>query len=124
MVEEMKQNICRVIVGVARKIPNDITVEQVKEVEVDIPHITEIADNLAEYLSDDDLITPFTRLGSFYLGQGLYPLAQPWLEKGKEIAEKRLDKNNSDIATVCNNLAGLYYYKENTKQLNLCTYKQ
>jgi tetratricopeptide (TPR) repeat protein len=109
LVEEMKQNICRVIVGAARKIPYNITVEQVKEVEVDIPHITEIADNLAEYLSDDDLIIPFTRLGSFYQGQGLYPLAQPWLEKGKEIAEKRLDKNNSDIATVCNNLAGLYY---------------
>ena len=110
LVEEMKQNICRVIAGAARKIPynNDITVEQVKEVEIDIPHITEIADNLAEYLSNDDLITPFTRLGSFYLGQGLYPLAQPWLEKGKEIAEKRLDKNNSDIATVCNNLANLY----------------
>ncbi|MCL2932163.1 MAG: tetratricopeptide repeat protein [Trichodesmium sp. MAG_R03] len=108
-VEEMKQNICRVIVGVARKIPYDITVEQVKEVEIDIPHITEIADNLAEYLSDDDLITPFIGLGRFYEDQGLYPLAQPWLEKGKEIAEKRLDKNNSGIATVCNNLALLYY---------------
>ena len=108
LVEEMKQNICRVIVGMARKIPYGITVEQVKEVEIDIPHITEIADNLAEYLSNDDLITPFTRLGSFYEGQGLYPLAQPWLEKGKEIAEKRLDKNNSDIAIVYNNLALLY----------------
>ena len=125
-VEEMKQNICRVIVGAAEKIPynNDITVEQVKEVEIDIPHITEIADNLAEYLSDDDLITPFIRLGRFYEGQGLYPLAQPWLEKGKEIAEKRLDKNNSDIATVCNNLANLYESQGNTKLLNLCTYKQ
>ncbi|MCL2928621.1 MAG: tetratricopeptide repeat protein [Trichodesmium sp. MAG_R01] len=108
LVEEMKQNICRVIVGAAEKIPQNITVEQVKEVEIDIPHITEIADNLAEYLSDDDLITPFIRLGRFYKGQGLYLLAQPWLEKGKEIAEKRLDKNNSDIAIVYNNLAGLY----------------
>ena len=108
LVEEMKQNICRVIVDVARKIPYNITVEQVKEVEIDIPHITEIADNLAEYLSDDDLITPFMGLGSFYLGQGLYPLAQPWYEKGKEIAEKRLDKNNFDIAIVCNDLAALY----------------
>ena len=73
LVEEMRQNICRVFVGAARKIPYDITitVEKVKEVEIDIPHITEIADNLAGYLSDDDLITPFTRLGSFYLGQGL-----------------------------------------------------
>ena len=53
----MKQNICRVIVGAAEKIPNDITVEQVKEVEIDIPHITEIADNLAGYLSDDDSVS-------------------------------------------------------------------
>jgi tetratricopeptide (TPR) repeat protein len=107
-VEQLKSQFCRVIVGAAEKIPQNITVEQVKEVEIDIPHITEIADNLAEYLSDDDLITPFTSLGSFYLGQGLYPLAQPWLEKGKEIAEKRLDKNNSDIAAAYSYLAKLY----------------
>ena len=108
LVEEMKQNVCRVIVDVANKMPRYITVEKVKEVEIDILHITEIADNLAEHLSDDDLITPFTKLGLFYKDQGLYPLAQPWCEKGKEIAEKRLEKNNSDIAIVCNNLALLY----------------
>jgi len=39
---------------------------------------------LAEYLSDDDLIVPFMRLGSFYQGQALYSL--PWYERGKEIA--------------------------------------
>ena len=108
-VEEMKYSICKVIAESAGEIPENITVQQVSEVEVYIPHIVEVAENLYEFLSDDDLITPFTRLGSFYQGQGLYPLAQPWYEKGKEIAEKRLDKNNSDIAAIYNNLAGLYY---------------
>ena len=63
LAEEMKQNICRVITGAAGKIPDDITVEQVKEVEINIPHIKEIANNLSEHLSDDDLTIPFTRLG-------------------------------------------------------------
>jgi uncharacterized protein YjbI with pentapeptide repeats/tetratricopeptide (TPR) repeat protein len=107
-VEEMKYSICKVIAESAGEIPENITVQQVSEVEVYIPHIVEVAENLYEFLSDDDLITPFIGLGRFYKGQGLYPLAQPWLEKGKEIAEKRLDKNNSDIAAIYNNLALLY----------------
>ncbi len=107
-VEEWKRSFCRVIVEATNKIPHNITLEQVEEVEIDIPHITEVAENLTEYLSDDDLIVPFTRLGSFYQYQGFYPQAQPWFEKGKAIAEKQLDKNNSDIATVYSYLANLY----------------
>ncbi|MDE5085717.1 MAG: tetratricopeptide repeat protein, partial [Trichodesmium sp. St16_bin2-tuft] len=107
-IEIMKRSICRAIAKVARKIPDNITEEQVKEVEIDIPHIAEVAENLTEYLSDDDLIVPFTRLGCFYKDLGLYPQGQPWLEKGKEIAERRLDKDNPDVATVYNNLAELY----------------
>ncbi|NEQ41398.1 MAG: tetratricopeptide repeat protein [Okeania sp. SIO3I5] len=107
--DELRRGFVVAIVEAARKIPHqDITQEQVREVEVDIPHIEEVAENLTEYLSDDDLIVPFTRLGAFYKDQGFYPQAQPWLEKGKEIAEKRLDKDNSDVATVYNNLANLY----------------
>ncbi len=107
-IEIMKRSICQAIAKVARKIPDNITEEQVKEVEIDIPHIAEVAENLTEYLSDDDLIVPFTRLGCFYKDLGLYPQGQPWLEKGKEIAERRLDKDNPDVATVYNNLAELY----------------
>ncbi|WP_240039088.1 MULTISPECIES: tetratricopeptide repeat protein [Okeania] len=102
-VEEWKRSFCRVVAEAAREIPDDITLEQVKEVEVNIPHITEVAANLTEYLSYDDLITPFIRLGSFYEGQGFYLQAQPWLEKGKEIAE-----NHPKRATYLNNLALLY----------------
>ncbi|MDE5069242.1 MAG: tetratricopeptide repeat protein, partial [Trichodesmium sp. St4_bin8_1] len=106
--DELKRGICQVVAEAARNIPDNITVEQVKEVEVDIPHITEVAAVLTEYLSDDDLISPFNGLGRFYLGQALYSQAQLWLETGKEIAEKRLDKDNADIATIYNSLANLY----------------
>ncbi|MGD1805123.1 tetratricopeptide repeat protein, partial [Dapis sp. BLCC M126] len=107
-VDEWKRNFCHVMAKKARKIPHNITLEEVEEVEVNIPHIEEVAEHLTEYLSDDDLITPFIRLGSFYKYQGFYPQAQPWYEKGKAIAEKRLDKDNSDVATVYDYLAGLY----------------
>ncbi|MGK7923317.1 MAG: tetratricopeptide repeat protein [Trichodesmium sp.] len=108
-VDELKRGFVVGMVEAARKIPYSITREQVREVEVYIPHIMQVAENLTEYLSDDDLIVPFIRLGSFYQDQGFYPQAQPWLENGREIADKQLDKNNSDVATVYNNLAGLYY---------------
>ena len=107
--DELKRGFVVAIVEAAREIPYEITREQVQEVEVDIPHIMQVAENLTEYLGNDDLIVPFIRLGSFYEDQGFYPQAQLWLEKGKEIVEKCLDQDNSDVATVYNNLANLYY---------------
>jgi len=109
--DELKRGFVREMVETAREIPQDITREQVREVEVDIPHIEEVAENLTEYLSDDDLIVPFIGLGLFYLGQGFYPQAQPWLEKGREMAEKQLGKDNPDVAEVYNDLAVLYSYQ-------------
>ena len=108
-VEKMKYSICKVIAESAREIPYNITVQQVSEVEVYIPHIVEVTENLHEFLSDDDFITPFVRLGWFYEGQGLYSQAQPWLEKGKEMAEQRFGDEHPSVASSLNNLAHLYY---------------
>ncbi|WP_205127317.1 tetratricopeptide repeat protein [Okeania hirsuta] len=107
-VDELKRGFVVGMVGAAWKIPQNITREQVKEVEVGIPHIEEVAKHLTEYLSDDDLIVPFIKLGSFYEYQGFYSQAETWLVKCREIAEKCLDKDNADVATLYNNLAGLY----------------
>ena len=107
-VEEMKHSICKVVAKSAEAIPQSITIQQVNEIEIYISHIVEVAENLHEYLSDDDLITPFFRLGWFYKGQGLYPQAQPWLEKAKEIAEQRFGEEHPSVAASLNNLAGLY----------------
>jgi tetratricopeptide (TPR) repeat protein len=106
--EDMKHSICKVIAENAREIPQNITIQQVNEVKIYIPHIVEVAENLYEYLGDDDLITPFVQLGRFYRGQGFYPQAQPWLEKAKEIAEQRFGNEHPDIATSLVSLALLY----------------
>ncbi|MDE5112917.1 MAG: tetratricopeptide repeat protein, partial [Trichodesmium sp. St15_bin1_1] len=111
LIEDMKQNICRVIVDVANKIPRYITVEEVKEVNIYIPHVIEIAENLSEYLSESDLTLPFTTLGIFYQDQGLYSLAEVWFEKSKEIAEERLGDEHFFVTENLNNLAGLYRHQ-------------
>jgi tetratricopeptide (TPR) repeat protein len=106
--EDMKHSICKVVAESATAIPYSITIQQVNEIEIYISHIVEVAENLHEYLSDDDLITPFVRLGWFYQGQGLYSQTQPWFEKAKEIAEQRFGDEHRDVATSLNNLALLY----------------
>ncbi|NEP72881.1 MAG: tetratricopeptide repeat protein [Okeania sp. SIO2G4] len=106
--DELKRGFVVGMVGAAGKIPQNITLEQVKELEVDIPHIMEVAKHLIEYLSNDDLIIPFIQLVRFYEAQGFYSQAETWLVKCKEIAEKFLDKDNTDVATLYNNLANLY----------------
>ena len=106
--EELKQLLCKVIVTKGKEIPQDITVEQVTTLSPVIPHLQEVATHLADYLTEEDLITPFARLGFFYNGQGLYNLAEPWLLQGKEITLTRLGENHGDTATILNNLALLY----------------
>ena len=106
--KKMKQSICRVMVERVINIPISITMEQVNEVEVYIPHIVEVTENLNEYLSSDDLILYFSKLGGFYQDQGLYLQAQLWLEKGKQISEKRLGAEHPNVSLYLNSLANLY----------------
>jgi len=107
-VEEMKQGLAAVMVAVAKEIPQSITLELVEKFQPAIPHLQEVARELLEYVSDEDLITPCTRLGRFYDGQGLYKLAEPWFEECKAVAETRLGNKHPDFATSLNNLAELY----------------
>ncbi|MGD1701782.1 tetratricopeptide repeat protein [Dapis sp. BLCC M229] len=108
--DELKRGFVVAMVEAARKIPDDITLEQVEEVEVDIPHVAEVAENLTEYLSDDHLITPFVGLGRFYDAQGFYPKAQSWYEKCKEIAEQCLEGKPA-VASVYIYLAESYRFQ-------------
>jgi len=107
-VEEMKQGLAAVIVAVAEEIPQSITLELVEKFQPAIPHLQEVARELLEYVSDEDLITPCTRLGRFYDGQGLYELAEPWYQKCQTVAETRLGNKHPDFAISLNNLASLY----------------
>ena len=109
--EELKQSLCKAIVAVGKKIPKNITVDKVTTFSPFIPHLEEVATHLPDYLTDEDLITPFVGLGDFYHGQGLYNLEEPWLVQGKEIALTSLGDEHSDTAIILNNLAEFYEYQ-------------
>ncbi|MBD2353605.1 tetratricopeptide repeat protein [Tolypothrix sp. FACHB-123] len=106
--EEFKQSFCWVMVAVAKDIPDTPTLQQIKDVAPAIPHLVEVADNLIQYVSDDDLIWVFVGNARFYNGQGLYDQAAPWFEQCLESTKKRLGAEHPDVATSLNNLALLY----------------
>ncbi|MEH2295530.1 tetratricopeptide repeat protein [Nostoc sp.] len=108
--DEVKTAFAAHMVKVAKQIPQQPNCEDIFNLTSAIPHIAEVATHLSQYLSDEDLIWPFTGLGWFYQGQGLYQQAKPWLRQCVKIAENRLGLEHPDIATSLNNLAALYKY--------------
>jgi tetratricopeptide (TPR) repeat protein len=89
-VEELKRSLCKVMVAVAKEIPETLTIEQITAVSLAIPHIAEVANNLIQYVTDEDLISPFIGNAEFYYAQGLYDQAAPWYEQCLEVTKKRL----------------------------------
>ncbi|MBW4426848.1 MAG: tetratricopeptide repeat protein [Nostoc desertorum CM1-VF14] len=109
--EELKRSLCEVIVTVAKNISETPTLEQINAVSIAIAHIAEVANNLIEYISDDDLIWAFVGNARFYNGQGLYTQAEPWYQQCLEATKKRLGEEHPDVAQSLNNLAELYYFQ-------------
>ncbi|WP_335144722.1 tetratricopeptide repeat protein [Nostoc sp.] len=109
--EELKRSLCRVMVAVAKDIPEDPTLKQINAVSPAISHIAEIAKNLIQYVSDDDLISPFMGNAKFYKGQGLYSQAAPWYQKCLEATKERLGEEHPSVAESLNDLAALYHFQ-------------
>ncbi|MGI8502175.1 MAG: tetratricopeptide repeat protein [Hassallia sp.] len=105
---DVKQAFVKVMIAVAKQIPDYSTLEQITAVSPAIPHIAEVANNLIQYVSDDDLISPFIGNAQFYKGQGLYNQAKPWYEQCLEVTKKHLGEQHQDVALSLNNLASLY----------------
>ncbi|MBN3898671.1 MAG: tetratricopeptide repeat protein [Nostoc sp. NOS(2021)] len=106
--DKVKTNFTAQMVKVAKQIPPQPNREDIFNLTPFISHLAEAATHLSQYLSDEDLITPFIRLGWFYKGQGLYQQAEPWYKLCAEVAENRLGLEHPDVVTSLNNLAFLY----------------
>ncbi|WP_335073151.1 tetratricopeptide repeat protein [Nostoc sp.] len=106
--EELKRSLCRVMVAVAKDIPDSAPLEQINDVTPATPHLAEVANNLIQYIADEDLPWVFLGNARFYNGQGLYNQALPWYEQCLEVTKKRLGEEHPDVATSLNNLALLY----------------
>ncbi|MEH2351019.1 MAG: tetratricopeptide repeat protein [Nostoc sp.] len=110
-VKELKQCFVDIFVVIAKKISYSRTQEDIKGVKDAIPHLEEVAKNLVDVLSDENLIYPFISLGMFSEQQGLYKLAEPWYKECVLKVELRLGKEHPDFATSLNNLANIYRYQ-------------
>ncbi|MFN6482312.1 MULTISPECIES: tetratricopeptide repeat protein [unclassified Nostoc] len=106
--EELKQSFCKVMVAVAKDIPETPTLQQIKDVTPAIPHLAEVANHLIQYVSDEDLTSVFIGHARFYEGQGSYDQALPWYQQCLETSKKRLGEEHPDVAESLNNLALLY----------------
>ncbi|MBD2454382.1 tetratricopeptide repeat protein [Nostoc sp. FACHB-87] len=109
--EEFKRSFCGVMVAVAKNISHNPILEQIRGVAPAIPHLDEVANNLIQYVSDNDLTWPFVGNALFYSGQGLYDKAAPWYEQCLEIAKKRLGEEHPGVASSLNNLAQIYDFQ-------------
>ncbi|MBW4635290.1 MAG: tetratricopeptide repeat protein [Iphinoe sp. HA4291-MV1] len=106
--DSQKSSFCQAMVEVAKDIPDTPTHKEITTLTPAIPHLAEVAQNLIDTVSDENLISAFAGLGKFYYGQGLYALAQPWLEECVSVVQSRLGEEHLDVATSYNNLASLY----------------
>ena len=102
------ESFCAKLIEIGETIPQTFTLEFVNSVKNAIPHLTEVAENHLDAVSDENLCTVFTRLARFYDGQGLYTLAEPWRQQCVEVLKSRVGENHPDYATSLNNLAALY----------------
>ncbi|MEH2410642.1 tetratricopeptide repeat protein [Nostoc sp.] len=106
--DETKTKFAAMMLEVAKLIPQQPNPKDILNLTPHIPHITEVAIHLSQYLSDENLITLFTKLAWFYQGQELYQQAESWLQQCVELTQNRLGLEHSDVAANLNNLAGLY----------------
>ncbi len=96
------------MVKVAKTIEETLNLEDVDKIEPLIDHLKIAAEELNQWLENEDLIGPFTGLGHFYQGQGLYNEAIPYREQCVKLTEQRLGAEHPDVAASLNNLAELY----------------
>ena len=94
-VNELKHGFCQAIVPVARNIPEKPTLIDIAKVTLAIPHLGESATVDQDWLSDDDLISPFEGLVRFYAGQGAYDQALSWGEQSLSATQRASTENHT-----------------------------
>ncbi|MGF1934835.1 MAG: tetratricopeptide repeat protein [Nostoc sp. ChiQUE02] len=106
--DKAKTNFAVMMLEVAKLIPQQPNPEDILNLTPHIPHITEVATHLSQYLSAENLIILYTKLAWFYQAQELYQQAEHWLQQCVELTQNRLGLEYSPVAASLNNLARLY----------------
>lgn len=92
--ERLKRSFSLVMLQQVKQIPRALTLAQIETIEPTVPHIGEAALYHDRWLTDDELIEPHTRLGSFYQGKSNYAQAKFWYALCLEMVTLRCGKNH------------------------------
>lgn len=106
--DEVKTDFATQMVEIAKRIPQDLTLDLIQQLTPMISHLAEVTNHLTALIKDEDLFYAFTGLGWFYQGQGLYKEAEPWWSQCLESIQHRLGAEHPHVPTSLNNLAELY----------------
>ncbi len=107
-IDQMKRDLGTVMVGIARQVPQTLTLADLAAAEAALPHLETVAANLSDWLVDEDLIWPFVALGRVYEGQSQFPEAEKWYGLCVKTCQKRLGDRHPDTAISYGNLAGVF----------------
>jgi tetratricopeptide (TPR) repeat protein len=108
VMETAKKAYCVVMVNVAKTIEYILTLEDVDRIDPLVDHLKVAAEELDQWLEDEDLDWTFIGLGRFYESQGFYNKALPYFEQCLSLSEQRFGAKHPTVATSLNNLGGLY----------------
>jgi tetratricopeptide (TPR) repeat protein len=107
--EPAKRRYCAIMAKKSAEIPQNPTVEIVEDFKPFLLHLQASVGEYPEYIADEDLAWSYTGLASYYNGQGLYAIAEPYYQACLTATRTSLGDNHPDVATSLNNLAALYY---------------
>lgn len=109
--DEQKCSFCQAIVEVAKGVPESPNQKEISTLTPGIPHLEDVAQNLTDAVSNENLIEVLSGLYRFYSSQGLYALAEPWCEQCVLVIQTRLGEEHHDVAKSYNNQAELYRFQ-------------
>lgn len=116
-VSDAKKYFCQLMMQEARKISATPTQEDKKAVELSIPHIQKVADNLQDYQDDlesSEIIEIYLGLGRFDEGNGIYDKAEEWYKKYQEMVDNNtLEKESPSFVKAQNALAHINLLRDN-----------
>jgi tetratricopeptide (TPR) repeat protein len=106
--EPAKRRYCGIMAKKSAEMPQNPTVEIVEKFKPFLLHLQASVGEYPEYIADEDLLWSYTGLASYYDGQGLYAIAEPYYQACLTATRTSLGDNHPDVAASLNNLAGLY----------------
>jgi tetratricopeptide (TPR) repeat protein len=105
--QSIKAVFWQVMVEITQDIDDLPTIDLIEKVRESITHLKEGVRSWIDSISDENLISPYVRIGYFYQGQGNYCFAEPWYRDCLEVIKKRLGEEHPDLAIILHNLAQL-----------------